>query len=88
MEGNYHVPDAFRYALNSFTRAIADVPELLAKNLERHELVRRAIADTLEGVEGIEPELFDQQMNHAAGSNAAHVFAQIDSVLILACGTS
>jgi len=26
----------------------------------------RAIADTLEGVEGIVPELFDQQANHAA----------------------
>ena len=48
----------------------------------------RAIADTLEGVEGIAPELFDGQMNHAPGSNAARVFAQIDSVLILACGTS
>jgi glucosamine--fructose-6-phosphate aminotransferase (isomerizing) len=48
----------------------------------------RAIADTLEGVEGIVPELFDQQANHAPGGNAARVFAQIDSVLILACGTS
>jgi glucosamine--fructose-6-phosphate aminotransferase (isomerizing) len=48
----------------------------------------RAIADTLEGVEGIVPELFDQQANHAPGANAARVFAKIDSVLILACGTS
>jgi glucosamine--fructose-6-phosphate aminotransferase (isomerizing) len=48
----------------------------------------RAIADTLEGVEGITPELFDQQMNHQPGANAARVFAKIDSVLILACGTS
>ena len=48
----------------------------------------RAIADTLEGVEGIVPELFDLQMNHAAGANAARVFAKVDSVLILACGTS
>ena len=48
----------------------------------------RAIADTLEGVEGIVPELFDAQMNHAPGQNAARVFAKIDSVLILACGTS
>ncbi len=48
----------------------------------------RAIADTLEGVEGIVPELFDQQMNHKPGANAARVFAEIDSVLILACGTS
>ena len=48
----------------------------------------RAIADTLEGVAGIVPELFDQQMNHRPGANAARVFGQIDSVLILACGTS
>jgi glutamine---fructose-6-phosphate transaminase (isomerizing) len=48
----------------------------------------RAIADTLEGVEGIVPELFDQQAHHAPGANAARVFKQIDSVLILACGTS
>jgi glucosamine--fructose-6-phosphate aminotransferase (isomerizing) len=48
----------------------------------------RAIADTLEGLEYIAPELFDQQMNHAPGANAARVFAEIDSVLILACGTS
>ncbi len=48
----------------------------------------RAIADTLAGVEGIVPELFEAQMNHAPGENAARVFQQIDSVLILACGTS
>ena len=40
----------------------------------------RAIADTLEGVEGIVPDLF--------GAIAKEVFAKIDSVLILACGTS
>ena len=48
----------------------------------------RAIADTLEGVDGIVPELFDLLMNHAPGKNAARVFKEIDSVLILACGTS
>ena len=48
----------------------------------------RAIADTLEGVDCIVPELFDLQMNHAPGANAANVFKDIDSVLILACGTS
>ena len=48
----------------------------------------RAIADTLEGIDGIVPELFDSQMNHAPGMNAARVFKEIDSVLILACGTS
>ena len=40
----------------------------------------RAIADTLEGVEAVVPELF--------GPQAAQVFAEVDSLLILACGTS
>jgi glucosamine--fructose-6-phosphate aminotransferase (isomerizing) len=40
----------------------------------------RAIGDTLEGVTGIMPELF--------GDKAFSVFKKIDSVLILACGTS
>ena len=40
----------------------------------------RALADTLEGVEGISPELF--------GDGAHSVFKQVDRVLILACGTS
>ncbi len=40
----------------------------------------RAIADTLEGVEGISPELF--------GDGAYSTFKSIDNVLILACGTS
>ncbi len=43
----------------------------------------RAIADTLEGVAGIAPELFD-----GSQASAARVFKGIDSVLILACGTS
>jgi glucosamine--fructose-6-phosphate aminotransferase (isomerizing) len=40
----------------------------------------RALSDTLEGVEGISPELF--------GDGAYRVFKGIDRVLILACGTS
>ena len=40
----------------------------------------KAIADTLDSVEAIGPELF--------GAGAAQVFAEIDQVLILACGTS
>jgi len=40
----------------------------------------RAIGDTLEGVKAIMPELF--------GDKAFPIFKQIDSVLILACGTS
>ena len=48
----------------------------------------RAIADTLEGVEAIVPELFDALMTHKVGENAHAVFKKIDKVLILACGTS
>ena len=48
----------------------------------------RAIADTLEGVEAIVPELFDALMTHKVGENAHTVFKKIDKVLILACGTS
>ncbi|MEZ5456629.1 MAG: glutamine--fructose-6-phosphate transaminase (isomerizing) [Lysobacteraceae bacterium] len=40
----------------------------------------KAIADTLDGVGGLAPSLF--------GERAAEIFADIDRVLILACGTS
>ncbi len=40
----------------------------------------RAIGDTLEGIVGITPELF--------GDGAYRIFKEIDSILILACGTS
>ncbi len=40
----------------------------------------RAIADTLDAVESITPELF--------GDGAYKIFKEVDSVLILACGTS
>jgi glucosamine--fructose-6-phosphate aminotransferase (isomerizing) len=40
----------------------------------------RALADTLEGVQGISPELF--------GDGAHRIFKGVDRVLILACGTS
>jgi glucosamine--fructose-6-phosphate aminotransferase (isomerizing) len=40
----------------------------------------RAIGDTLQGVESVTPELF--------GDGAHRIFKEVDSVLILACGTS
>jgi len=46
----------------------------------------RAIADTLEGIEGVAPELFDGQGEQAEA--AWRVFQAVDRVLILACGTS
>ena len=49
----------------------------------------RAIADTLEGVEGVVPELFDGVNSDGGTTASAHrVFKEIDKVLILACGTS
>ena len=49
----------------------------------------RAIADTLEGMQGIVPELFDGAGQHGQPGTAAwRVFQEVDSVLILACGTS
>jgi glucosamine--fructose-6-phosphate aminotransferase (isomerizing) len=40
----------------------------------------RAVGDTIDGIESIEPELF--------GDDAAKIFKEIDNILILACGTS
>ncbi|MFO1302987.1 MAG: glutamine--fructose-6-phosphate transaminase (isomerizing) [Burkholderiales bacterium] len=40
----------------------------------------RAVADTLESIEGVDPALF--------GAEAASLLRDVDSVLILACGTS
>jgi glucosamine--fructose-6-phosphate aminotransferase (isomerizing) len=48
----------------------------------------RALADTLEGVEGIVADLFNHPVPGAHSQTAEQVFAQIDRVLILACGTS
>jgi glucosamine--fructose-6-phosphate aminotransferase (isomerizing) len=49
----------------------------------------RAIGDTLEGVAGIVPELFDGiGQDGATGASAHRVFKDIDKILILACGTS
>ena len=48
----------------------------------------RAIADTLEGVEAVVPELFEAARTHAPGEGAHATFRAIDQVLILACGTS
>ena len=48
----------------------------------------RAIADTLEGVQAVVPELFEAAHNHAPGDGAHATFRAVDQVLILACGTS
>jgi len=48
MEANYHDPDAFRYALNSFIRAVKEVPIILRHDLQRHGAARKAIDTQLD----------------------------------------
>ncbi|HOB65417.1 glutamine--fructose-6-phosphate transaminase (isomerizing) [Ottowia sp.] len=48
----------------------------------------RAVADTLEGIEAIVPELFEAAQHHAPGDGAHATFGAVRQVLILACGTS
>jgi glucosamine--fructose-6-phosphate aminotransferase (isomerizing) len=70
-------------------RAVVDVPASAAavelgpyRHFMQKEIFEqpRAVADTLEGIAGIDPELF--------GPGAAAVLPHVESVLILACGTS
>ncbi|MDR0273771.1 MAG: glutamine--fructose-6-phosphate transaminase (isomerizing) [Burkholderiaceae bacterium] len=48
----------------------------------------RAVADTLEGVQGAAPELFEAVARFAPGEGARTIFGHVNQVLILACGTS
>jgi hypothetical protein len=50
MEGNYHQPDGFRYSLNSFIRAVKEVPLKLHNDLQRHPEVRAKIKPLQEAV--------------------------------------
>jgi glucosamine--fructose-6-phosphate aminotransferase (isomerizing) len=84
--GKYWIEDSAR---NAVTRAVQTVQAHSgAADLGpyRHYMQKeifeqpRAIADTLQGVQGITPELF--------GDGAFSVFKAIDRVLVLACGTS
>lgn len=36
MEANYHTPDLFRYSLNSFIRAVKEIPQILKMELQNH----------------------------------------------------
>lgn len=51
MEGNYHQPDAFRYALNSFIRTFKEVPQLLLMTTQNHPDLRKSIASVLDALE-------------------------------------
>jgi hypothetical protein len=36
IEANYHTPDLFRYSLNSFIRAVKEIPQILKTELQNH----------------------------------------------------
>ncbi len=91
---NYQILDRNRRAMTDTARPVKTVTAhsgMAELGPYRHYMQKeifeqpRAIADTLEGVAGITADLFDQPGTNAKAKN---VFAQIDSVLILACGTS
>ena len=84
--GKYWIEDRERRAVNRPVKTVHAHSGAAELGPYRHYMQKeifeqpRAIADTLEGVEGITPELF--------GDGAFNVFKAIDRVLILACGTS
>ena len=94
--GKYWIADARGRRLDAASRPVQTVPAsggAVELGPYRHYMQKeifeqpRAIADTLEGVQAVTPALFDK--TGASGQNdAAGAFAQIERVLILACGTS
>jgi glucosamine--fructose-6-phosphate aminotransferase (isomerizing) len=87
--GRYWICDAAGQALDATQRPVKTVQAhsgAVELGPYRHYMQKeifeqpRALADTLEGVEAIVPELF--------GDGAYRVFREIDKILILACGTS
>jgi hypothetical protein len=54
IEGNYHSPDLFRYSLNSFIRAIKEIPQILKMELQNspeYKKVHKLIIDSLKSDE-------------------------------------
>ncbi|MES2481069.1 MAG: glutamine--fructose-6-phosphate transaminase (isomerizing), partial [Pseudomonadota bacterium] len=92
--GRYWVVDRRGQAVNRPVRTVQAHSGAAELGPYRHYMQKeifeqpRAIADTLDGIQAVVPELFEASGNHAPGEGAHRVFAQIDSVLILACGTS
>jgi hypothetical protein len=50
MEANYHEPETFRYSLNSFIRAVKEVPRQLQNDLQPHAALRKKIKPLLDAV--------------------------------------
>ncbi|MEY2952427.1 MAG: hypothetical protein RLZZ401_514, partial [Pseudomonadota bacterium] len=92
--GKYWIQDAGRKAVLREVKTVHAHSGAAELGPYRHYMQKeifeqpRAIADTLEGVGAIVPELFDAAANHKPGEGAHATFQAIDKVLILACGTS
>lgn len=93
--GKYWIVDRTHKPVNRLVRTVQAHSGAAELGPYRHYMQKeifeqpRAIADTLEGVEGIVPELFDgAAVDGEPGAAAWRVFKDIDKVLILACGTS
>ncbi|MBE7366386.1 glutamine--fructose-6-phosphate transaminase (isomerizing) [Ramlibacter pallidus] len=84
--GRYWVVDKAHKAVNRPVKTVQAHSGAAELGPYRHYMQKeifeqpRAIGDTLQGVEHVMPELF--------GDGAHRVFKDVDSVLILACGTS
>lgn len=93
--GKYWIVDRTHKPVNRLVRTVQAHSGAAELGPYRHYMQKeifeqpRAIADTLEGVEGVVPELFDgAAVDGEPGAAAWRVFKDIDKVLILACGTS
>ena len=84
--GKYWIEDAQHKPVNRAVKTVQTHSGAAELGPYRHYMQKeifeqpRAIADTLEGIVGITPELF--------GDGAYRVFKGVERVLILACGTS
>ncbi|MGE4243810.1 glutamine--fructose-6-phosphate transaminase (isomerizing) [Ramlibacter sp.] len=84
--GRYWIEDRTRKAVTRPVKTVQAHSGAAELGPYRHYMQKeifeqpRAISDTLEGVHGIVPELF--------GDGAHRIFKDVESVLILACGTS
>ncbi len=92
--GKYWLTDAQGQAVTRPVRTVQAHSGAVELGPYRHYMQKeifeqpRAIADTLEGVQSVMPELFEAVNLPPAGEGAYATFQAIDSVLMLACGTS
>lgn len=52
MEANYHTPDPFRYSLNSFIRAIKEIPQILKMELQNDHRFAECFKPLIDGLKG------------------------------------